>query len=332
MVPTMPCNWVSLLELLTKIDDLRDLYRIAWQRFDVLEEDQRPIRGEIYRLRENVAHVQASLDGIANETIHACKPLIHNLYQHFATRLEGIEERLHVLDGGAWIVVGPREPGIGDVLKEVTRLSARMDALEQTVGDRLKMRIEVTLSNYLSQLGLTQDVLRELGSTFGHPSLDIPVGGSISDVLHTVYPGQQSGGTIPSSSAPTAVTLSASSSVRPSTLGSFGMSALTSIATSAPEGIPVSSAGPSAPSAASTSIRPSTRGSLHAPSSSRNMFATQSESAGMGRWSVEQSLAAVGQGAAAEHDTSAPAPYRLHHDNARKTGGSSDAGRGAKRK
>ncbi|KAI1786439.1 hypothetical protein LXA43DRAFT_1099224 [Ganoderma leucocontextum] len=196
-IPAVPWNWLALLELLTKVDELRDLYRVAWERFDVLEEDMRPVRGEIYWLRHNIAHVQACLDGIANDTVHACEPLLHNFFDHFSTRLQTIEQRISRLDGGSPAPVGPPEATIGQVLQIVTSLSARLDDLERAAGERLTTRIEGTITNYLAERGLTDEVLLQLGVDFRDPPREVEVGGSVSEVLHKAYNPPSTGGSIP---------------------------------------------------------------------------------------------------------------------------------------
>ena len=305
VVPTVPWNWMSLVELLTKIEELRELYRISWERFDVLEEEQRPIRGEVYRLCENVAHVQACLDGIANETVHACEPLIHNLFLHFSTRLEGIERRLHLLDGGAPILVGPREPTFGEVLNQVTRLSARMDALERAVADPLKTRIEVTIGNYLAERGLTDDIIRQLGIDIGRPPEPVPVGGSISDILHTVYPGPTVGGsTMPSSAGRVGVPSGSGSTV----LSSIGSSARYSI------GIP-------------GDIVPSTATTMSAAATSHGTSLT---SHGPTDIASHRTVPSIGRGAGGDAAANMPAAPRCssRQRGARHVGSSSVAGRG----
>ncbi|PIL26693.1 hypothetical protein GSI_11220 [Ganoderma sinense ZZ0214-1] len=187
-VPAVPWNWLVLMELLSKVDELRDLYDSAWQRFDVLEEDVRPVRAEMHRLQLNVGFIQESLDGITNEAVNACEPLLHNVFEHFATRLEAIEQRLRQIDGGAPSPVGPAEATPGQVLKLITSLSERLDRVERSMGDQLRARVEVTVANYLAERGLADDVLRELGARIGYPPRPADVGGSISDAFNTVYP------------------------------------------------------------------------------------------------------------------------------------------------
>ncbi|KAI1783690.1 hypothetical protein LXA43DRAFT_1102196 [Ganoderma leucocontextum] len=196
-IPAVPWNWPALLELLTKVDELRDLYKVSWERFDTLEEDLRPVRGEMYRLHNNVALIEAQLDGIANDTVLACEPLLHNIFEHFSSRIENIEQRLRRLDGGAPSSVGPPEANIGQVLNIITTLSERVDRLERAVGEPLRSRIEGTIANYLAERGLTEDVLWKLGNDVGGPQTAVEAGGSVSEVLHTVYEPPSTGGNLP---------------------------------------------------------------------------------------------------------------------------------------
>ncbi|PIL25592.1 hypothetical protein GSI_11340 [Ganoderma sinense ZZ0214-1] len=187
-VPSMPWNWDALLDLLTKVDELRDLYATAWSRFNVLEEDMRPVCSEVHHLQHNVASVQDCLDGITNKAIKACEPLLHNLYKHLATKLEDIEKRLGRLNGAASTPIASVQPDLQQVVAAITALSERIDRLEKSSGDGIVARIEATIGTYLTDRGLPDDVLRQLGTRFGYPPGPVEVGGSISDALHTIYP------------------------------------------------------------------------------------------------------------------------------------------------
>nr|VWO99083.1 Alcohol oxidase [Ganoderma boninense] len=200
-IPSVPWNWFALVDLLTRVDELRDLYATAWARFDVLEEDLRPVRSDMHRLQQHVASIQVCLDGIVNEALDACKPLLHNLYQHFTTKLDGIEQRLGRLDGAGSTPVATVQPDFRQVWDAITALTKRIDRLEKASGDAMIARIEGTIGTYFADRGLPDDVLRQLGTRFGYPPVPVESGGSISDALNTVYPPPSTGGHLPQPSS-----------------------------------------------------------------------------------------------------------------------------------
>ncbi|KAI1785135.1 hypothetical protein LXA43DRAFT_1066177 [Ganoderma leucocontextum] len=190
-VPAVPMNWTVLLDLLSRMNDMGVLYRTAWERFATLEEDVRPVRTEMQRIRYLLAHVQTRLDEVPNESIVACEPLIHNMYQQ-------LESRLTHLDGGSWTTASlPRTATVGDVLQILTSLSERVAQLERTQAGTSAQRMEACISEYLEARGISDDVLRELATTFGQDARGPSAGSSISHALHTVYEPPSTGGNVP---------------------------------------------------------------------------------------------------------------------------------------
>ena len=196
-IPAVPWNWTALLDLLSRVEDLRNLYRVSWERFAALEEDVRPVRSEVLCIRQNVAQIQAQLDGIANETIDVCRPLLNTVHNHLSTRIASLDIRLSQIDGSAPTTIHPAPASIGDVLRVLTALSERVDNLERAAGDSLSLRVEAEITRYFSNLGLREDILRQLGQDWVDPPRWGPAGGSISDALGAAYDPPTTGGSIP---------------------------------------------------------------------------------------------------------------------------------------
>ena len=176
-IPAVPINWDALSDLLTQIGQLRDLYKTSWEHFASLEEDVRPLRAEMQRIRYGVAHVQERLDGISNDAVTACEPLIHNLYQQIDARLSHLEN------------VGAPSPAplpaqLGDVLKILTRLSERVEQLERAAeAEDFRTRIDGYIARYLSDRGLHDDILRQLGVGETPAPASTSAGSSISHLF-----------------------------------------------------------------------------------------------------------------------------------------------------
>ena len=182
-IPAMPANWTAVLDLLTQIGELRELYKVSWERFVSLEEDVRPLRTEMQRVRYRIAEVQERVDQISNEAIMACEPLIHNLYSQLDTQLTHLEQ-------GQPSPL-PHVTQMGDVLKALTWLSERVDQLERAAeADDFRTRIDGYISRYLADRGLADHILRQLGTASAQTPSSWSAGSSVSHVLHTVYTGQ----------------------------------------------------------------------------------------------------------------------------------------------
>ena len=179
-IPAVPVNWEALSDLLTQIDQLRDLYKVSWERFASLQEDICPVRAEMQRIRYAVASVQERLDGISNDAVSACEPLIHNLYQQIDTRLSRLEK-----------CSGPSPPSpaqLGDILKRLTRLSERVEQLERAAeADDFHTRIDGYISAYLAYRGLHDHILRQLGTGEAAAPSSISAGSSISHIFRAVH-------------------------------------------------------------------------------------------------------------------------------------------------
>ena len=181
VIPAVPVNWTAVLELLTQVGELRDLYKVSWERFASLEEDVRPIRAEMQRICYRIAEVQDRLDEVSNEAVAACEPLIHNLYSQIDNRLTVLERR----DPTPL----PHVAQTGDVLKILSRLSDRVEQLERAAeADDFRTRIDGYISRYMADRGVTDRSLRQLGSASTDTLSARSAGSSVSHVLHTVYP------------------------------------------------------------------------------------------------------------------------------------------------
>ena len=178
----VPVNWEALSNLLAQIQQLQDLYKVSWEHFASLEEDVRPLRAEMQRIRYAVAQVQEQLDGISNDAVSACEPLIHNFYRQIDTRLSRLE------NGSGGPSSSPLPPQLGDMLKMFTRLSERVEQLERAAeADDFRTRIDGYIAGYLAERGLHEHVLRQLGNCELTASSSTSAGSSISHVFQAAH-------------------------------------------------------------------------------------------------------------------------------------------------
>ncbi|KAI1796326.1 hypothetical protein LXA43DRAFT_1057649 [Ganoderma leucocontextum] len=186
VVPPVPANWIALVEILETGRRLRELHRYMWEKLDEFQANAQPLRDQYSSLRIDLHDAWDRFDSILQDVDDQMQPLVFNIAEKFTEAVAKLERRVALLDGGAADVArgpdapGPRTANLGDVVVALTTLTARVTTLEDRPTAATPEAIEQHIAKYLGQFGVTEGILRSLGTDLYHAPGPGPTGGSIS--------------------------------------------------------------------------------------------------------------------------------------------------------
>lgn len=184
----VPIQGETLEQILQEVAKLKYAYEDAVRKFTSLQEDVRPIRRELYRVRGRVDAVEIVAEVAANEAARAVEPLLSNLYSQLSAEIDALRisisrpmERLATSiaqEGGLTptllqeLVVAIRE-ALAEMWRTTTSIGKFVDGAWARCSAALSVRVQDIESRVMRMEGIGGPVGEHAGSAVG-AALSIP--------------------------------------------------------------------------------------------------------------------------------------------------------------
>ncbi|KAI1783485.1 hypothetical protein LXA43DRAFT_1067602 [Ganoderma leucocontextum] len=179
---SLPLHGENLEGMLGEVSRLRGAYEDASATFAALQEDVRPLRREIHRLRYRVDAADARVEVAASEAAFAVEPLLHNLHLQVSAEIEAVRdcvskplERLAgaiAQQGGlSHAILGDLVGGIHAALAEMWRSTAAIRTYVKELWHAASTSLSARVDDMEARLRLLEGVAPGPSAVDGaHPS------------------------------------------------------------------------------------------------------------------------------------------------------------------